>query len=245
MPGNIGRAVGIHSDDVILMRAMFQSPASIFGVGVQVIQFSHAEILLADFDNLGVNFIAVDGNITVNCRRLPSRRTRRQTDDGDALHVAGADGWRVEKRPDQKLLPGTVVVEVVGVVNRVDALPIVQAQMRFVAPLEHFDIVVRRLGLVHLPLGFFDIAPNAEKRQHGDGDDHQQVRQHRFYASAFGDANQRHKKQQKAEKEKGFGRADGRDEYQYGQISADKRAERGDGVDIARNFARLLGIIHA
>ena len=118
--------------------------------------------------------------------------------------------------------PRTVVIKIVGVINGVNTLPIVQAQMGFAAALQNFDIVISGFGFVNLSLRLLDAASIIEERENGNGDDHQQIRECFTRARTFGETDEGNEKQKKAKDEKSVRRPDGGDENENGQISAEK-----------------------
>ena len=139
---DVGRAVGVHRDDVVFVGTAFQVQPPVADVDGEVGQV-HAEVFPADFHNLVVEFEAVDGKVVaVDGGCLSRRRASRQADNRHAFHVLRF-AVCVEKGTDGKLLPGSAVVERVGVIHRVDALPVVEFEERVATLLLHLNIVVR------------------------------------------------------------------------------------------------------
>src|SRR5450759_3068009 len=124
---DIRGAVSIDAYNLVAVWAVSQAPATVLRNCLQV-GFSHAKITPADIDNHRIDLEPVDGDGPKDGRRLAGRRTGSQADDGHALNLGRVVWRRVEKRRYQNLFPGTIIIELVWVIHRMDSLPVIYAQ---------------------------------------------------------------------------------------------------------------------
>ena len=175
--GDVGRAVGVYGDHVVAPVDGLQVIAAVGGDRVQV-GLIHIEPLASHRDDAGVDLHAVDGDVAIHRRVLPGGGPGRQPDQQQAVHPVGGVGRGVEVGRHQEIVPDAIGEHVIGVVDRVDAHPIVEAQPIVVAVLHHPDIVV--LGL-RLEDGVFvspDGAGAPEQAQRQNDDHHPPIDQY-------------------------------------------------------------------
>ena len=131
MPGNVGRPVGVHADDGIPLAGCAPGPSAHPGrsrSGWHV----HIEVFAPHFDDLRVD---LDTRRSGSARkpRWPGVRSSRQPGRRSPCSSprsghTGRHQGRVEKRADQELLPGAVIIELGWMPHRMDPLALVQAQ---------------------------------------------------------------------------------------------------------------------
>ena len=168
--GNVGRPVGIDGDDVVRVLAIGQKVAPVLGHRVKV-GLVHVKILAAHPDDLGVDLGAVDGDRPVDRRVLLGHRARRRADEGQAVDLVGRMGGIIKIGRDQEIVPDAAHQHRIGIVDRVDALPLVELEPYLVTPLQHLDVIVGRLGLV-------DQFTIFRRLDHPPGQGHDQDHQH-------------------------------------------------------------------
>lgn len=194
---NVRRAVGVHRNDVVFVFAPLEVQTPVADDDVQV-GHRHAEIFAPYADDFGVEFIAVNGDVTIDGGQLVGGGTGGKSDDGDAFDFRRVF-VRVKIGTGEHLVPGTVVLQGVRAVNGMHALPFVQAQERELALLLDLNVVVRRLGLVYLPNIVLDRLICRDDRDHRKQYGHPQIFEHLFAPPEFSQSRQRNEQQDEAE----------------------------------------------
>lgn len=243
MGGNVGRAVGVDGDDVIFDLTAVQAEPAVTDDDIQV-RHVHVEIFAPDLDDLPVDLEAVNLYVgAIDRGRLPRRRACGESDDRHAFDVVGR-AVCVEVWSDEELLPGSVVEKDIGMIDRVDALPVVEAQQHVAILLLHLNVVVGGFGLVDLPGVLFEGGIGKCKGDERQCDGHPDQFEHFAAAGEAGESDQGNRKQDHGEEDEGEARTDGGDGDEGGEECADEGAERGDGVDLPGDLTGLFRIVH-
>jgi len=163
MGRNVGRAVSVHTYDIVSIFAMRNPPTCILGVNRQIRQVLHTKILLPDFNNLRVNLKAIDFRLRIDHVSLTSGGSSRQPKDRNPINRDLFSRWRVEIRCDQHLWPRPSIEKLCRVVNRMNTLTFVEAQIAICINLQHLDVVICRFGFINHPRGCLYRALQAKK----------------------------------------------------------------------------------
>src|SRR5574340_83518 len=238
VPGDVGRAVGIHADDLVAVGVVLQRPAAVLNGHVQVVH-GHAEVLAAYLDDFGVDFDAFHLNVGEDQIGLAGGGAGCQPDNCQAADVLARDRGGIEKWRHQHLLPWAVVEIIGGVVLRMDALPVIEPQIARFTDLQHLDVVVGRVGLENHAGGGFVGSAHAVKRQNHQYDGHPQPGEDFSPTRGQPQAGQGYDQQDSGDDQEGAVGANPGNEDQDRQEGADEGAESRDGVDAARDAAGL------
>ncbi len=131
-----------------MLLCRLQKVAPIFHNDVQV-GFVHMKIVLRQVNDRAIDLDPVNGNRPIDRAEFTRDGTRSQPDDPHLMHLACCKGCIVEKRGDQKVVPGTPCKHLVRVVDRMHPYPLVQHQLRLITHTHNLDIVIWRLAFSH------------------------------------------------------------------------------------------------
>src|SRR5579871_5614137 len=111
LEGNIWLLKRIYRYHIVGVFGRADECASISDVD-RKIRLCHAKICASGGDDIGINFDAIYGDVTINSRKLARDSPRRQP--------------CIEIRRGQKIVPVPSGQNVIGAVDRMDGLPLIQ-----------------------------------------------------------------------------------------------------------------------